>query len=111
MNEEEKRLLKETAELTKKNHKILKSIQQKARFATIFAFIKWIIILGFAVWSYYLLEPFIEQTKALIVQVQQTTNTVSELKDKADEAFDIKNSGIGVSGLQNLLDTFKINGQ
>jgi len=41
---------------------------------------------------------------ALYKQVQETSQSVNELKVKADGAFN-------ASGLQNVLDAFKINGQ
>lgn len=104
MNPEEKKLLQETADLAKKNNKILRGMQRKQTIASIFSAIKWVIIIGFTIWSLYIIQPFLEQTLALYKQVQETTNTVNELKVKADGAFDS-------SGLRNLLDTFKINGQ
>ena len=74
------------------------------KISAIFSFLKWVVIIGIALWSYVIIEPFLVQMKNLYEQVQQTTSAVNELKVKADSAFD-------TSGLQNLLDAFKINGQ
>ena len=104
MNEDEKKLLEETAELTKKNNKILRGMQRKQTFSSVISIVKWVIIIGITLWSYYLIQPFLEQTMALYGQVQETSQSINELKVKADSALD-------TSGLQNLLDAFKINGQ
>lgn len=104
MNPEEKNLLQETADLAKKNNKILRGMHRKQTLASIFSTIKWIIIIGLTIWSYYLIQPYLDQMLALYNQVQETSQSINELKVKADGAFD-------PSGLRNLLDTFKINGQ
>ena len=104
MNEEEKKLLEETAELARKNNKILKGMQRKQNFSSIISIVKWTIIIGITLWSYYLIQPFLEQTLSMFNQIQETSQSINELKVKADGSFD-------TSGLQNLLDAFKINGQ
>jgi len=60
MTPEERELLKETAELTKENNKILHSIRRSARFSSFLRILYWIIILGSAFGTYYFIQPYID---------------------------------------------------
>ena len=58
MDPEDKELLRETAELTRKNNKILKNIQSAMRWGRVFRIVYWIIIIGSMLGAYYFLEPY-----------------------------------------------------
>jgi len=104
MNEEEKRLLEETARLTKENHKILKGMQRKQALGALWSTIKWIVIILFTIWSWMLVQPYIERMQRLYEQVQETSNTVNDLKVKAETT-------LNPSGLQDVLNVFRMGSQ
>jgi hypothetical protein len=60
MTPEEKELLRETAELTKENNKILRGIRRSNRVSTFLRVMYWIIILGSAFGVYYYTQPYID---------------------------------------------------
>jgi hypothetical protein len=60
MTPEEKQLLKETAELTKENNKILRVIRRNARIGTFFTIFYWLLILGSAFGFYYYSKPYVD---------------------------------------------------
>ncbi len=82
MTPEEKELLKETAELTKENNKILKSMRRHARFASFFRVIYWAIIIGSAVGAYYFVKPFVDPVISGIDSIQQNIQEVKEATGK-----------------------------
>jgi hypothetical protein len=49
----------ELLDLTKENNRILRSMHRRMIWSQVFSFIYWIIILGVAGWSYYLLQPYL----------------------------------------------------
>jgi len=88
MNEEEKALLKKTYDLAKENNKILSKMRKKANFASMWHALKWIAIIAFTIYSYILIQPFIDQAKEVYVGVKETTETVKGLKDQSSEGID-----------------------
>lgn len=82
MTPEEKELLRETAELTKENHKILKSMQRNARIASFFRAIYWIFIIGSAVGAYYFIQPYIEALGSSYSSLKDNLSNISELTTK-----------------------------
>lgn len=104
MTEEEKKLLEETARLTKENHKLLKSLHRKQTMASIWSALKWLLIILITIWSWIALQPMIERLEALYTQVQETSQTVNDLKVGAEGAIDS-------SGLQDLFNAFRMGSQ
>jgi uncharacterized membrane protein SpoIIM required for sporulation len=49
----------ELLDLTRENNRILRTMHRRMLWSQIFSFIYWIIILGIAGWSYYLLQPYL----------------------------------------------------
>ena len=86
MNPEERQLLKETAELVKENHKILKSMRRSARFASFLRFIYWAVILGGAVASYYFIQPYLN---AVINGYSEIQKGISDVKGVSDKLPDL----------------------
>jgi len=78
MNPEERQLLKETAELVRENHKILKSMRRSARFASFLRFIYWAVILGGVVASYYYIKPYIDPIINGYQSIQENIQTVKD---------------------------------
>lgn len=107
MDDDQYELLKKTAKLSKANYKMLKSMKRQQTIGSIVSLIKWIVIIAITIWSYYLIEPWIEQTKNMIEQVQETTQNVKEFQENTSNSF----GNFDPTGLQNLLDKFKISDQ
>ena len=82
MTPEERELLKETAELTKENNKILRSMRRSARFASFLRFIYWAIILGGAVASYYFIQPYITAVSGAYGDMKQNIESVKGVTSK-----------------------------
>ena len=61
MSPEERELLEKNVALAEDNNKILHSIRRSMRLARIMTYIYWILIIGFAIWSYYLIQPYLDQ--------------------------------------------------
>lgn len=74
--------------MVEENNKMLKKILKKGRWAMFFKSIKYIIILILILGSYYYMKPFIDKTRELYIKVNETTDSIGELKDKASGAFD-----------------------
>lgn len=104
MTPEEKQLLEDTLRLSKENNKILRTMRRSQFWANIISYIKWIILVIITIWSWVILQPYFDKMTQMYAQVQETTKTVGDLKVKAEGAFD-------GSGLQNILDTFRIGTQ
>jgi hypothetical protein len=46
--------------LSEENQRMIRNLYQRARMATVFIFIKWFIIIGITVGSFYYIQPLIE---------------------------------------------------
>lgn len=97
-------MLSEALQLSKENNKILKGMRRGQIIANIIHSIKWVLIIIITIWSWFLVQPYFEKMLQMYVQVQEASQSVNDLKVKTDSAMDI-------SGLQNLLETFRIGTQ
>jgi len=59
MDPEDKKLLKETFELSKKNHKLLRKIRRQQIWTRIYRIFYWLIIFALAFGTYYYVQPLI----------------------------------------------------
>ena len=82
MTPEERQLLKETAELVKENHKILKSMRRSARWSSFLRFVYWAVILGGAVASYYFIQPYLNAVVNGYNEIQKGVSNVKSISDK-----------------------------
>jgi len=57
----EKKLLKETAELARENHKLIKKVRRAQLWGRAFRIAYWVIILIATFGAYYIIQPFVEQ--------------------------------------------------
>jgi len=104
MTPEEKQMLSEALQLSRENNKILKGMRRGQFIANIIHSIKWIVLIVITIWSWLLIQPYFERTMQIYSQMQEATESVNSLKVKADSMVD-------TSGLQNLLETFRIGTQ
>ncbi|MFA7193404.1 MAG: hypothetical protein WC087_00610 [Candidatus Paceibacterota bacterium] len=103
MTPEEKRLLQETADLAKENNQILRKMRRGQFIGNIIHSLKWIILIIITIWSWVLIQPYFEKMLMMYAQIQETTESVNQFKTQTNTALDS-------SGLQNLLQTFRIGG-
>jgi hypothetical protein len=61
MDLETSQLLRRLTELTEENNKILHKIQKHTRWTMFFGIVKWVIIIGITVGSYFAILPYINQ--------------------------------------------------
>lgn len=99
MNEEEKALLIETAELARKNNKILRGMQREANVGKLFHSLKWLVIIAVTVWSYFLIQPYLKQIQSIYTSVQGAQQSVTDLQGKMQ---------IDTSQFENFLKSFKV---
>lgn len=50
----------ELTKITEDNNKMIRSLYQRARISTVFILLKWVIIIGITVGSFYYIQPYIE---------------------------------------------------
>lgn len=82
MTPEERQLLRETAELTKENNKILRGIRRSNRFSAFFRIVYWVLIIGSAIGAYYYIQPYINAVSEAYVQMKQNIETVKGVTSK-----------------------------
>jgi len=59
MTPDEKHMLEEMAELAKENNKILRSMQRAIWWGRFFGFLKWTVIIGLTLGSFYYIQPYL----------------------------------------------------
>ena len=69
MDDEVKQLLEENLAIGKDNRRMLKKLLSYRRWEAIYSFVKWVIVLGFGLWTYYYLQPYLEQVLAAYNQL------------------------------------------
>ena len=60
MDDESKKLLEDTLELTKENNEMLRHMRRSQKFSFILRAIYWFVIIGIALGSFYFLQPYID---------------------------------------------------
>lgn len=80
-----------TIEMIEENNKMLKKLLKKGRWGNIFRFIKYTIILIIIIGAWYYIKPYVDKAAELYGRVNETTESINELKVKADNAFDLGN--------------------
>ena len=61
MDAEEKRLLVETNKLAEKNYKLLKKLHKSMVWDRVWSIVRWIVIIGLAVGSFYFIQPYVDR--------------------------------------------------
>lgn len=79
MSPEEKKLLEETAELSRENNKMLHQLHRSLVWGRIWHITYWVIIIGASIGAFYFIQPYIESLKSLYGQVQDTQSNIGSL--------------------------------
>ncbi len=91
----EKDKIDELLDLTRENNRILRSMHRRMLWSQIFTFIYWLIILGVAGWSFYILQPY-------MTKYMNTYQTIMKQIDSLD-----KQSKALPANIQSVLDKVK----
>ena len=91
----EKGKLDELLDLTRENNRILRAMHRKQVMGQIMTFFYWLVILGIAGWSYYLVQPYLMQ---YIETYQKAMKAINNLDEQTKSL---------PSNLQGLLDKVK----
>jgi len=75
-------------EMVEENNKMLKKLVRRGMWSNVFRAIRYGIILILIIGSWYYTKPYVDQAKNLYIKVNETTDNISEMKDKADSALD-----------------------
>ena len=66
MDQNEKRILRETLEIAKENNEMLKKMRRGQFIGNVARIFYWVIILGASFGAYYFIQPYIEMYKSLL---------------------------------------------
>ena len=86
----------ELKELVQQNHKILKSLQKKARLATAFSVIRWSFVIAIAIGLFTVLQPIL----------QNVVDAYGLMMENLSSLNDAKNSVTGVIDVTEILKVF-----
>lgn len=78
-------------QMVEENNEMLKKILKKGRWGIFFKTIKYIIIIVLTIGAWYYTKPFVDKAQELYIKVNETSDSIGELKDKAGSAFDFSN--------------------
>lgn len=78
MDPEVRRQLKEIRSIVAENNSILHSLRRNARIGTFFSSMKWLIIIGATIGSYYYALPYINQLIQVYESIQQSASTMKQ---------------------------------
>ena len=87
MTPEERELLKETAELTKENNRMLRGIRRGARFSSFLRLVYWLIVLGGAIWLWNFLSPYLAIMAKGYNDIQKGIQSVNTATDKINNTL------------------------
>ena len=75
MEQDLKNLIEDNLELSKQNHKMLKKLLSYRRLEALYSIVKWVIVIGFALYSFYYLQPYLEQLLEVYENVSGVVDT------------------------------------
>lgn len=81
MDLETSQLLRRLTEITEENNMILRKMQSHARWTMFFGTMKWLLFVGVAVGSYFVVQPYLNQTMMLYNTLQGTQTQSQDLTD------------------------------
>ena len=81
MDLETSQLLRRLTEITEENNKILRKMQSHARWTMFFGTMKWLLFVGLAVGSFFVVQPYLDQTMKLYQTLESTQTQSQSLQD------------------------------
>ena len=86
MDSEDKKIIKETLELTRENNRLLKKMRRRQFWGTLTSVLYWIIVLGVSFGAYYFLQPYLEKMKELFLGFQEMSESIPSSTQTASGA-------------------------
>lgn len=77
MDEETKQILEETLVLTKENNNMLHKVRNVQKWATFWRVVKILLVLGFALGSFYYIEPYLNKMLDLYNSISNTQQNLN----------------------------------
>lgn len=99
MDPETKQMLAETLELSRENNKMLRSLRNSQRWASIMRVLYWVAIIGISIGAFYFVEPYLKNLLNIY------TKTIPELQGVKNSI----NGNLDAKTVQNLLN--QLNGK
>ncbi len=81
-DQELRKMVEETMELSKDNNRILHSIQRRERMTQIMRVVYWLFVLGIAAGAYYYIQPYIDQLTRAYTGLVETQHKVTDISGK-----------------------------
>ena len=78
MDPNDKKILRETFELARDNHKILRKLQSNMRWGRSLRIMYWLVIIAGTLGAYYYIQPFVDGARETLNQIQTATGAVSQ---------------------------------
>ena len=100
MEEDEKKLLRETAELAQENQKLLKKMHRSMMWGRAFRIAYWVILIGVTFGAYYFIQPYIDQ---LINVYSGIRGGVESVQSVGDQLPDLSGLPDALQGFGDLL--------
>ncbi|MCC7004311.1 hypothetical protein IT397_00090 [Candidatus Nomurabacteria bacterium] len=69
-------------ELVEENNRILRKMQRKSRWGTVYSILKWTLIIVITFWSYITIQPYINVMINTYNQLQTTSANLSKINSK-----------------------------
>lgn len=91
MDPEIRRMLSELHDKVDENNKILRSMRRTSYVSAVFSFIKWAVIIGLTIGSYYYFQPYLNQIINTYETLQGSANQIKATTDKFPNIGDIAN--------------------
>lgn len=81
-DQELRKMVEETMELSKDNNRILHSIQRREKITQVMRIIYWLFILGIAAGAYYYIQPYIDQLVKAYTGIVDTQHKMADISGK-----------------------------
>lgn len=75
MENDNQELLEKLLRLTEENNVMLRRIQSRARWGTIFRVAYWVLLIGLSIGAFYFIQPYIEAVTGGVNEFQNQVNT------------------------------------
>ena len=71
MDPQEKQMLEKLLEMTEQNGKILRGLHRQMVLSKVFTILYWAVIIGLAIWSFNMIQPYLGMMTGLAGKAQQ----------------------------------------
>lgn len=82
MTPEERELLTKSIKISEENNRMLRGMRRSARLSSFLRLIYWLIIIGAVLWSYYIIQPYLEIGIKAYNDMQKGVQSVTNVADK-----------------------------